>query len=169
MKTSYGEIRYRPENLTIIRKFFTDNHLHGNLMLDMGCGYGYYSFIGKDYYDNVIAVDINPPSVMEARKRVKDSRIEVELGRIEKYSTTKRFDLILCLLMVRRRHPTSRINIETIDNMVKLLSDKGILIIDVWADIVKDTKQKFNVVKESSTIELPNHIVNKQKRLYIKR
>ena len=146
-----------------------DNDLRGKWMLDMGCGYGYYSFIGREYYDNIVAVDINPQSVAQTRKRIKDPRVKVELGRIEEYSTIKRFDLILCLLMVRRRHPTSRINIKTISNMVKLLSDEGVLIIDVWGTIVNDVKQKFNAVKESPTIELPNHAVKTQRRVHIKK
>ena len=166
---SYGPRRYEPDSLVAIKQFFADNKLKGGWMLDMGCGYGYYSHIGADFYDNIVAVDINQNSVAEAKKRLKDPRIIVELGKIETYSTNQRFDLILCLVMCRRRHPTTRINVKTIGNMVKLLSKDGVLIIDVWNISIKNIKKAFNIQKIAPTIELPDHIVKSQSRLHIKR
>ncbi len=133
-------------------------------MLDMGCGYGYYSYIGKDFFKTVVAVDINDNSVKEATKRL---GLIVEKGQIETYTSKHRFNLILCLLMVRRRHPGTRINMKTISNMVKLLSKKGILVVDVWVNLLNKIKRGFNIIKTVNTIELPNHIVKKQVRLHI--
>lgn len=134
-------------------------------MLDMGCGYGYYSYVGKNFFKKVVAVDINDNSVAEARKRLGNI---VEKGRIETYMSKQRFDLILCLVMVRRRHLGTRINVETIGNMVNLLSKNGILVIDAYANLENDIRSKFNVIKTVNTIELPDYIVKKQVRLQIK-
>jgi protein-L-isoaspartate O-methyltransferase len=165
---SYGETRYNKECLDVIKKLFTSNNLHGNWMLDMGTCSGYYSYIGKNYYKNIIAVDIYDIALENAKKHLSGfNNIEIRKGDILTFDIDKKFDLILCLVMVRSKHPGSRINVETIRRLYNLLNKDGILIVDIWGGLLENFQEVFNVEKITFTIELPDHIVGSQRRLII--
>lgn len=166
----YGIARYTKNILAVIEKFFVDNNFSGSWMLDMGCSAGYYSYIGRKFFQNVVAVDIDEAAVKEAAKRLSPfSNVHVQKNRIETFSSQHRFDLILCLVMVRWEYAGTRINVTTIGNMVKLLTEKGVLLVDVYAPLIPNIETRFNIVKTSETIELAHNIVKKQRRLFIRR
>lgn len=102
--------------------------------LDFGSGIGLVSFYLKDFFNEILLVDLSPSMIEEADKKIKYNKfdnIETYNGDILNFNEKKKFDVIYCPLVL---HHIENYR-EIIVKLKMLLKDGGKLII---IDMKKD-------------------------------
>lgn len=95
---------------------------HPRIVLDIGCGSGYYSNIIKDLFDcHVTCVDISTKMLDNLDRRFQD-KICIQA---EEFTTENKFDLILCIGMLEFSNDPGKV----FSNVSKMLSPDGTFII----------------------------------------
>lgn len=102
--------------------------------MDFGCGTGLVSFYLKDYFSDILLVDLSDGMIDEANRKIQDTKVEnlhTWKGNILEYNERKKFDVIYAPLVL---HHIDNYR-EIIVKLKNLLEDGGSLII---IDMIKD-------------------------------
>lgn len=103
--------------------------------MDFGCGTGLVSFYLKDFFSDILLVDLSDGMIAEAAKKIKENKTEnlhTWKGNILNYDENKKFDVIYAPLVL---HHIDNYR-EIVVKLKSLLEDGGSLII---MDMIKDS------------------------------
>ncbi len=108
-------------------------------VLEVGCGYGSFTYLMSLYSSSVDAIDIDKKIISSAKFSENVNYYNIS---IEEYETKKKYDTIVCLQVIEH----IKNDIFAIEKMKKLLKDNGYIIISTpSSDELK--KYKFPIVK----------------------
>jgi 2-polyprenyl-3-methyl-5-hydroxy-6-metoxy-1,4-benzoquinol methylase len=87
----------------IYRYWRAQKYYHNKKVLDVGCGYGYGSFVLSNVSKKVVGIDISDEAIQIAKKRYSKSNIEFFLMDAEKMDFDDRFDIIVFFKAILER------------------------------------------------------------------
>lgn len=132
-----NKIKWSGERLeTFVKNETTIEHLHrygltisfikNCTVLDLACGSGYGSNLMAQYAKEVIGVDIDESTVLEARKRYKSPNLQFKTGSAEKTNLNSRyFDVVVSFETIEHHDKHEEMLVE----IKRILKPGGILII----------------------------------------
>lgn len=97
-------------------------------ILDAGCGTGNHAKILQEKGYSICGFDLSPQMVEIVKRKVSNN---FEVGNLLTYSTDKKFDLIISFYAVFNHLKSYQEFSLAIQNLLKLLNEKGALIIDL--------------------------------------
>ena len=134
--------------------FVDKSYLNGKAktLLDVACGDGALDGLLKKKYA-VTGIDKDKKAILTARKKIAD--VKFILGDMQKFRSSKKFDIILCVHGLDHGHELRQTMIKTIKNLSTSLNKSGVIIFDVnflkelWDNngtiihILKDKNEKW--------------------------
>lgn len=132
-----NKVKWSGERLeTFVKNETTIEHLHrygltisfirNCTVLDLACGSGYGSNLMAQYAKEVIGVDIDESTVLEARKRYKSPNLRFITGSVEKTNLNSRyFDVVVSFETIEHHDKHE----EMMEEIKRILKPGGILII----------------------------------------
>lgn len=152
-----NKVKWSGERLeTFVKNETTIEHLHrygltisfirNCTVLDLACGSGYGSNLMAQYAKEVIGVDIDEPTVLEARKRYKSPNLRFKTGSAEKTNLNSRyFDVVVSFETIEHHDKHE----EMMEEIKRILKPGGILIISspdkYYYSDVRSFKNQYHV------------------------
>ena len=92
----YGNGVHSKKRHTKYHDFFINRIKKSEQVLDVGCGSGLLAFeLGEKVGGEVLAIDLNPENIAQARQRSELANVEYRVGDILEYADDKPFDVVI--------------------------------------------------------------------------
>ena len=99
-------------------------------ILDVGCGTGNHLNLLRDDFRTLYGVDLNPEIIKVAQG--KSNKIKYQIGGMNNFSISVKFDVITCLYSVFNYNLTPDKALQTLKNFKKHLNPNGMVIIALY-------------------------------------
>jgi 2-polyprenyl-3-methyl-5-hydroxy-6-metoxy-1,4-benzoquinol methylase len=108
----------------------------GRALIDVGCGIGEFIVQLRDRFDTVVGIDISPPEIEFARKRLgKEKHVSLHCGTLESFRfPAEHFDVCLCLDALEHVPEV----FQLLQEIYRILRYQGEFIVTIpnWYDII---------------------------------